>query len=212
MDEKEAIRQRVSDFYAQSVNKGCGCGSSGCCGQAVPDGALARFAGYDEGVLKTLPPDAVVNSFGCGNPLALSEVQKGQTVIDLGSGAGMDLLIAAQKVGPGGKVIGVDMTEDMIVRARQNLAAAKAANVEVRQGIIEQLPVDSESVDWVISNCVINLSPEKEKVFSEIFRVLKPGGCLSISDIVAQDLPAWMRENMALYGCLLYTSPSPRDS
>ena len=140
-----------------------------------------------------------VTSFGCGDPLAFAEVKPGQTVLDLGSGAGLDLLLASQKVGPKGHVIGVDMTEAMLDVARQNLARAQARNVEVRRGFIEDLPVDSESVDWVISNCVINLSPAKDKVFGELFRVLRPGGRFSISDIVVEDLPAWIRDNVAAY-------------
>jgi len=114
-------------------------------------------------------------------------------------GAGLDLLIASRKVGPSGQVIGVDMTEEMIERAKENIKAAGVTNVEVRKGLIEDLPVDSSSVDWVISNCVINLSPEKEKVFSEIARVLKPGGRMVISDIVAENIPEWMYENKKLY-------------
>jgi SAM-dependent methyltransferase len=144
-----------------------------------------------------------VNSFGCGNPLAFAEVAPGEVVLDLGSGAGIDLLLAARRVGPGGRVIGIDMTDEMIAKARQNIAAAGFANVEVRKGLIEDLPVESSSVDWVISNCVINLSPEKDRVFAEIVRVLKPGGRVSISDIVVDEMPDWLRQNAAAYcACL----------
>lgn len=196
MNEKDKVRKEVSAFYARSVNKGCGCG----CGPALPKGVAVQQAGYASEDLKALPQDAVANSFGCGNPLAFSEVKEGQTVLDLGSGAGIDLLLAAAKVGPTGRVIGVDMTDDMIARARANIAASGHANIEVRKGIIEELPVESGTVDWVISNCVINLSPEKERVFAEIARVLKPGGRISISDMVVADLPDWVRESAALYG------------
>jgi ubiquinone/menaquinone biosynthesis C-methylase UbiE len=140
----------------------------------------------------------VRNSFGCGNPLAFADVQPGETVLDLGCGAGIDLLLAAPRVGTQGKVIGVDMTDEMVRRARENVAAAGFQNVEVRQGLIEQLPVEDGSVDLVISNCVLNLSPEKPKVFAEIARVLKPGGRIRVSDMVAQGLPDWVRESPAL--------------
>ncbi len=143
--------------------------------RAAQKGAVVEFAGYTADELAELPDDAVVNSFGCGNPVALAGLRKGDVVLDLGSGAGIDLLLAARLVGPEGRVIGVDMTDEMIARAEANIAAAGLANVEVRKGIIEELPVEDASVDWVISNCVINLSPEKERVFAEIARVLRPG-------------------------------------
>ena len=171
----------------------------------------AQLAGYDSQSLQDLPDDAVANSFGCGNPLAFAGVQPGQTVLDLGSGAGIDLLIAAEKVGPTGRVIGVDMTDEMLQRARENIAASGHTNIEVRQGIIEELPVDTASVDWVISNCVINLSPEKDRVFAEIARVLKPGGRISISDIVANDLPSWVKKSAALYASCVAGAVSERE-
>ncbi len=160
---------------------------------------ITALAGYSDDDVAGLPEDAVANSFGCGNPLAFSQVREGDVVLDLGSGAGIDLLLAAKKVGPTGRVIGVDMTDAMIERARANIAEAGATNVEVRKGIIEELPVETGSVDWVISNCVINLSPEKDKVFAEIARVLKPGGRFLISDIVVEDFPAILRKSVTLY-------------
>ena len=184
------LRLKISQAYAEAV---C-CPSTGCCG---PKGVAAQTAGYTPEELAALPADAVTNSFGCGNPLAFSEVQAGQTVLDLGAGAGLDLLIAAERVGPTGRVIGVDMTPEMLERARRN--CAHLPRVELRQGFIEELPVEDGSVDWVISNCVINLSPEKSKVFAEIARVLKPGGQVRVSDIVAQELPEDVRGNQALY-------------
>lgn len=203
MNEEDKIRNQVSDFYAKSVNAGTGCGcgcSTSCCSTpTLPKGVAAGQAGYTEADFAGLPEDAVASSFGCGNPLAFAGVKAGQTVVDLGSGAGIDLLIASKIVGPTGRVIGVDMTDDMIEHARTNLAMAGAVNAEVRKGIIEDLPVESSSVDWVISNCVINLSPEKDRVFAEITRVLKPGGQISISDIVTHDLPGWVKKNVALY-------------
>ena len=197
-DHSENIRKSVSEFYGKEVLSPS---KSSCCGNAaVPKGVVAKIAGYSQEELSALPPDSVVNSFGCGNPLAFSEIQEGQVVLDLGSGAGIDILLAGKKVGPGGKAIGIDMTDEMLARARENIAAAGLSNVEVRKGIIEELPVEDNSVDWVISNCVINLSPEKDRVFAEIARVLKPGGQMLVSDIVARDLPDWVRKNAALYG------------
>jgi SAM-dependent methyltransferase len=197
MSSKDQIRKMVSETYTAAVKSPT---PSPCCGGPVSQADLANLAGYTVAELSALPKDAVVNSFGCGNPLAFSEVQPGEVVLDLGSGAGIDLLIASRKVGPTGRVIGVDMTDEMIERARANAAAAGLDNVEVRKGIIEELPVEDASVDWVISNCVINLSPEKEKVFAEIARVLKPGGRILISDIVVEDLPDWVRQSAELYG------------
>lgn len=195
-DEK---RKDVSEDYTQAVKNP----SSGCCSSPVPKGVIVKFADYSSDEIAALPPEAVVNSFGCGNPLAFSEVRPGDVVLDLGSGAGIDLLLATKKVGPAGKVIGVDMTDAMIEKARENIAAAGLTNVEVRKGIIEDLPVDDDSVDWVISNCVINLSPEKPKVFAEIARVLKPGGRMLVSDIVAESLPAEIAGNRRLYSTCL---------
>jgi SAM-dependent methyltransferase len=200
MSDKDEVRKMVSKTYAAAVTSPV---ASPCCGGPVSQADIANLAGYSAEELTVLPEDAVVNSFGCGNPLAYSDVRAGEVVLDLGSGAGIDLLIAAKKVGPSGRVIGVDMTDEMIARARENAEAAGLDNIEVRRGIIEQLPVDDGSVDWVISNCVINLSPEKEKVFAEIARVLKPGGRILISDIVVEDLPEWIRSNAALYSACI---------
>lgn len=191
------VRKTVSDAYSKAVGSSKGKGSC-CCGPA-PKGVAANLAGYTREALSALPEDAVVNSFGCGNPVALAEIREGETVLDLGSGAGIDVLLAGKLAGPAGRVIGVDMTSAMIERARANIAEAKLDNVEIRQGFIEQLPVDSASVDLVLSNCVINLSPEKPRVFAEIARVLRPGGRFSVSDIVAEEMPEWVRELGLLY-------------
>lgn len=199
MGDAETTRRDVSADYARAVAST----GTGCCGGAAPKGAVARIAGYTDAEMAALPAEAVVNAFGCGNPLAFSAVRPGQVVLDLGCGAGIDLLLAAKKVGAEGKVIGVDMTEAMIARARQNIAAAGLANVEIRRGIIEDLPVTSGSVDWVVSNCVINLSPEKERVFAEIARVLRPGGMMLVSDIVAEDLPVEIVQDRRLYSSCL---------
>ncbi len=195
------IREEVKKTYAEAISRKspscCGNFEGTCCSTKVKD------IGYSEGELNNLLGDSNVTSFGCGNPLAFSEVREGDVVLDLGPGAGLDLLIAARKVGPSGQVIGVDMTEEMISKAKENIKAAGVKNVEVRKGLIENLPVESSSVDWVISNCVINLSPEKEKVFSEIARVLKPGGRMIVSDIVAENISEWMRENKGLYSACI---------
>ena len=208
MSDKDEIRKMVSETYTAAVKSPA---TSCCCGGPVSQGDLANLAGYTLEELKVLPDDAVVNSFGCGNPLAYSEVKAGEVVLDLGSGAGIDLLIAAKKVGPEGRVIGVDMTDEMIERAKQNAAAAGLDNVEVRKGIIEGLPVEDASVDWVISNCVINLSPEKEKVFAEIARVLKPGGRILVSDIVAEELPEPIRQSAELYSACVAGAISEQE-
>ena len=212
-DIKEAVRRRYSEAI-KSPSASC-CGptpsqqvqiQSSCCGPAVTadvKGTMAKIAGYGKEELGRLPADAVQNSFGCGNPLAFAGVEAGQVVLDIGSGAGIDCLIAAEKVGPSGKVIGLDMTPDMIERARQNAREAGVTNVEFRLGEAEKMPVADASVDWLISNCVINLSPDKPAVFGEIARVLRPGGRISISDIVAEDLPPAIRESRdAWTGCL----------
>ena len=193
MKTKEEIRTQVKDAYGRAITK-----STGCCGPA-PDTAYAQAIGYSTEEATVVEASVAGSSMGCGNPLAFSGVRTGETVLDLGSGAGMDLLVAAEKVGPSGRVIGVDMTPEMIARARANVAASPHRNIDIRQGIIEELPVEDGSVDWVISNCVINLSPGKEKVFAEIYRVLKPGGRFSISDIVVSELPDTLRDNPFLY-------------
>lgn len=200
--EAETIRKSVSANYASAITRRT---QKSCCGatpaaQKNAGDLTTKIAGYSSDDVTAIPRAAVESSFGCGNPLAFSQVQEGQTVVDLGSGAGIDLLIAGRKVGPTGRVIGIDMTDEMITRAEANIAEAGMSDyVEVRKGIIEQLPLEDNSVDWVISNCVINLSPEKENVFSEIARVLKPGGAMLVSDIVVQKLPWWMRHSMKLY-------------
>ena len=165
----DGVRTAVSEAYGRAISRPS---SGGCCTGTVEKSSVVKVAGYKRQELEALPPEVAGSSFGCGNPLAFSEVQKGDVVLDLGSGAGMDLLIAARKVGPEGRAIGIDMTDEMIAKAREHIAAAGLKNAEVRKGTIEDLPVESSSVDWVISNCVINLSPAKHRVFAEIVRVL----------------------------------------
>ena len=196
-EQADKVRRNVSKAYAEAVSAPAK--ESCCCSTPVQKGVAVKLGGYTSEQLAALPEEAVVNSFGCGNPVALAGLKPGEVVLDLGSGAGIDILLAAKKVGPDGRVIGVDMTDEMITKANENIRAGNFTNVEVRKGIIESLPVESGSVDWVISNCVINLSPEKQKVFAEVARVLKPGGQMLVSDIVAKDLPDEVRAMADMY-------------
>jgi SAM-dependent methyltransferase len=191
----DKARQEVSEAYERALERSKA-KPTGCCSSA-PAGNAARLADYGDDALDQ-PEEAVNSSFGCGNPLAFAGVKAGEVVLDLGSGAGLDLLVASKRVGETGRVIGVDMTDAMIAEAKKNIERAGVGNVEVRKGTIEALPVEDGSVDWVISNCVINLSPDKPAVFAEIARVLKPGGRVSVSDIVAEDLPEELRQHAAI--------------
>ena len=202
MNRPDDIRKTVSKTYTSAVEQTKATGGY-CCSGPAPQGVLTTLAGYSREALAALPADAVASSFGCGNPVALAEIREGDTVLDLGSGAGIDLLLAAKLTGPKGKVIGVDMTSAMIDRARTNAAAAGLTNVEVLEGIIEDLPVESESVDFVVSNCVINLSPEKQRVFAELHRALRTDGRFSISDIVAEPMPDWIKAEGLLYSACI---------
>jgi arsenite methyltransferase len=197
MTESPASQTSVARFYERALRDV----TPGCCApqQAVP--ILATD--YSREQLASLPTDAVANSFGCGNPLAFAQVKSGQSVLDLGSGAGIDLIIAAETVGPTGRVIGVDISPEMVERARANVERAGHANVEIHAGEMEAIPLADASVDWVVSNCVINLSPDKPKVFGEIARVLKPGGQILVSDIIAHALPDWVLSNADLYAACI---------
>ena len=195
------VHELVREHYGKvaRTDGACGCGT-GCCDAAVnPSTAL----GYGESELANLPAGADMG-LGCGTPLAFAGIREGETVLDLGSGGGIDCFLAAKQVGPGGRVIGVDMTADMIAKARRNAATVSATNVEFRLGEIEHLPVPDRAVDLIVSNCVINLSPDKPAVFREAFRVLKPGGRLAIADIVtsAPLPPAIKNDPEALAGCI----------
>ena len=199
------IKKVVREGYAKIAEQGSSCCGSvnSCCGGIDVAQDISRKIGYTEEELKNAPEGANLG-LGCGNPVALASLKEGETVLDLGSGAGFDSFLAAQKVGDKGRVIGVDMTPEMIKKAKENAKKGNYRNVEFRLGEIENLPLADASVDVIISNCVINLSPDKEKVFRESFRVLTLGGRLMISDIVLlRELPDYIRKSIEAYiGCL----------
>jgi arsenite methyltransferase len=204
--DKDAVRDSVRENYGKiaAENRSC-CGPS-CCSDVA--GSSADKLGYSATDTASVPEGSNLG-LGCGNPLAIASLRPGQTVLDLGSGAGFDCFLASKVVGSSGRVIGVDMTPEMIARARKNAANGGYENVEFRIGEIEHLPVANSSVDVIISNCVINLSPEKRSVIEEAFRVLKRGGRLAISDIVAtRELPDEVRNDLALHsGCMAGATP-----
>lgn len=199
--EAGAIKAAVREGYTGALARTSG--GSGCCGGSAATERVERL-GYAPESLAGVPEEALSSAFGCGNPFAFTDVQAGQVVLDVGSGAGIDCFVAARAVGPTGRVIGVDMTPAMIDAARANAARAGLDHVEFRQGEADAMPVPDASVDWVFSNCVINLAPDKRAVFDEVVRVLKPGGRVAISDIVLSDeLPREVVESVdALVGCV----------
>ncbi len=202
----EKVKQVVREGYARIIQQSSSCGCSpvsSCCGSTDLAQDVSKKIGYTEEELKTVPEGANLG-LGCGNPVALVSLKEGEIVLDLGSGAGFDCFLAADKVGSSGRVIGVDMTPEMIEKARENARKGNYGNVEFRLGEIENLPVADNSADAVISNCVINLAPDKSRVFMEAFRVLKPGGRLMVSDIVLlKELPDFIKNSIEAYiGCL----------
>ena len=203
------VREQVRERYAEAATSlaagqgcGCDCDSLGCCGEEETTRFGQGLYGDDERT--SLPERAVTASLGCGNPLAMVELHKGETVLDLGSGGGIDVLLSARRVGPEGTVYGLDMTDEMLALAEANARKAGAKNVHFLKGLIEDVPLASGSVDVVISNCVVNLSPEKDRVLAEIARVLRPGGRLGISDVVAEDhlTPADRAARGSHVGCI----------
>ena len=207
MNEPHNITQAVKEKYREAANRVsagvaascCTSTWSPCCGGDPVTGNL-----YDAGQTAGIPEPAVLASLGCGNPTALAELRPGEIVLDLGSGGGIDVLLSAKRVSPGGKAYGLDMTDEMLALARENQKKSTVANVEFLKGEIENIPLPANSVDVVISNCVINLSADKDKVLAEAFRVLRPGGRFAVSDVVVRgDVPAEIRKSIELWvGCV----------
>jgi 2-polyprenyl-3-methyl-5-hydroxy-6-metoxy-1,4-benzoquinol methylase len=202
----ENIKEAVKEKYGQAALRVIR-GRSSCCGTApalegCPDPITSNL--YDGGQTSQIPEEALLASLGCGNPTALAELKPGETVLDLGSGGGIDVLLSAKRVGPTGKAYGLDMTDEMLALARENQRKAGIPNAEFLKGEIEDIPLPDNSVDVIISNCVINLSADKDQVLREAFRVLKPGGRFAVSDIVVRgEVPAEIRRNMELWvGCM----------
>ena len=202
MELKNAVRQKYGEAALRAST-----GGSSCCGAAsgvagCADPITSNL--YDSGQASQIPREAVLASLGCGNPTALAAINAGETVLDLGSGGGIDVLLSARRVGPSGKAYGLDMTDEMLALARENQRKAGATNVEFLKGTIEAIPLPDNSVDVIISNCVINLSTDKGQVLREAFRVLKPGGRFAVSDVIVRgDVPADVRRSMELWvGCI----------
>jgi SAM-dependent methyltransferase len=200
------VKELVRIWYG-----GVAAGSAGCCGPTTASQEASRGMGYSEAELASLPEGADLG-LGCGNPQALAAMRSGEVVVDLGSGAGIDCFLAAQQVGPAGRVIGVDMTHEMLAKSRANAERVGAANVEFRLGEIEHLPIADNTADVVISNCVINLAPDKEQVYREAFRVLKPGGRIAVADVVnTAPLPAELAADASLLCACLAGAATTRQ-
>jgi arsenite methyltransferase len=206
-DLRDEVRRRYAEAARAAETGGCGCNDDGgCCGNVACDGEDDSFGQtlYSIAQLRELPTAAALASLGCGNPTTVADLHEGETVLDLGSGGGIDVILSAKRVGPTGTAYGVDMTDEMLALAQRNAREAGVANVHFLKGVIEQIPLPAESVDVVISNCVINLSTDKPAVLAEIARVLKPGGRVGVSDVVAEDrLTAQERAERGSYvGCI----------
>jgi len=200
---KEVVQQKYGEAARSAragVKSGCGCGTSSCCDSDPITSNL-----YDESQAAAIPAEALLASLGCGNPTALAELKPGEVVLDLGSGGGIDVLLSAKRVGPTGWAYGLDMTDEMLALARENQQKSGLTNVTFLKGEIEQIPLPNDSVDVIISNCVINLSADKDRVIAEAFRVLRPGGRFAVSDVVVRGeaVPDALRRNMELWvGCV----------
>ena len=206
---RDTVRARYGEAAKQAAGGSAACcgpatGSSGCCGSTSETWDPITADLYEAGQTAGIPAEALLASLGCGNPTALADLEPGETVLDLGSGGGIDVLLSAKRVGPTGKAYGLDMTDEMLELAQENKEKAGATNVEFLKGHIEAIPLPSRSVDVIISNCVINLSGDKKKVLAEAFRVLRPGGRFAVSDIITRgELPEPVRRSMALWsGCV----------
>lgn len=208
MNDEQVLKEEIKARYGQAALQARKQERRSCCGTGtvLQAGKLDPITGnlYKDDETAALPEDAVTASLGCGNPTALAAINQGETVLDLGSGGGIDVLLSARRVGPTGKVYGLDMTDEMLELARANQAKAGVTNVEFLKGDIEHIPLPDDSVDLIISNCVINLSPDKDRVLAEAFRVLKPGGRFAVSDIVIRgEMPAEIKRNIELWaGCV----------
>src|SRR5436190_2002838 len=206
-DLREEVRRRYAES-ARAVTEGnggdCGCGSGSCCANSESEATMFGGALYEAEQRGELPQAATLASLGCGNPTAVAELREGETVLDLGSGGGIDVILSAKRVGPSGIAYGLDMTDEMLALARQNAADSGVTNVRLLKGVIEQIPLPADSVDVVISNCVINLSVDKPAVLTEIARVLKAGGRIGISDVVAEDrlTPEERADRGSYVGCI----------
>lgn len=206
MSGTETVREVVREKYGQAALRVVAGQGNGCCGASAALGGCDPITAnlYDDSQTANLPAEAVLASLGCGNPTALADLHEGETVLDLGSGGGIDVLLSARRVGPTGKAYGLDMTDEMLELARENQRRAGVENVEFLKGEIENIPLPDNSVDVIISNCVINLSADKPRVLREAFRVLKPGGRFAVSDVVVRgDVPEAVRRSMELWvGCV----------